>query len=590
MKSTAIIRRIVAYTGKYRTLWLVGVLLISASVFIGFWSAENIKSIVNYITEGASDALWRQLAVYIGVFLLLVVLIIIGSYCRRYAAAQAQRNMARDALLHVNRMPLDWMQKNHSGKLSEMINTDVEKSMEILDRSVSTFMWGILACIAGFIYLARINLPLTFLATVAGPVSLFSVRFMDKKIRRHATDNRAREGDMRGMMQEFFQAMPAARVLGLDQVLHQRFEANYKKLKRSFLMRYICNQIMWRIIHFVNRGAQYLIFFFVAMLAIEGKMDTGEIISFMMLSGNIVWPFSNISRMWGSMQAALGAAVRVFQVMDEKPEQPGGEALSAPPASAHREDAIHIENLCFSYDEKPVFDHFNLTVRRGENVAVVGHSGSGKSTLAKLCCGLYLPERGSVRIFGRSTAEDLYGARKTLAYVPQTPYVFAGSVKENILFGVRDESVISENTAADAAQMAHADEFVRKLESGYDAPLREHAGNLSGGQKQRIAIARAMADHAPLIIFDEATSALDNESEAMIRQTMEDLAGHSTLLIIAHRLTSVQNASRIIVLSEGKLVEEGVHQDLLARGGHYTRLYRDMEKMAVKESNAPVVS
>ena len=577
MKSFAIVRRIIGYTRNYRTMWLVGVLLISAGVFMGFWGAENIKLIVNHITEGATDALWRQLAVYVGGFLGLIVLIFVGSYCRRYAAAQAQRNMARDALAHVNRMPFGWVQKNHSGNLSERINADVEKSMEILDRSVSTLMWGVLACVAGFIYLMRINLPLTLLATVAGPFTLFGVRFMDKWIRKHASEGRARIGDIRGLMQEFFQAMPAARVLGLENVLHQRFEASYKSFSRSFMLRYLCNQIMWRIIHFVNVGAQYLIFFFVGLLAIEGKMDTGEIISFMMLSGNIVWPFSSISRMWGSMQAALGAAERVFQVMDEATEQPG-RATPAGELLPLQDEAIRIENLSFSYDEKKVFDNFSLTVRRGENVAVVGHSGSGKSTLAKLCVGLYQPDAGSVHIFGRSTAGDLYGARRTLAYVPQTPYVFAGSVEENILFGVRDESAVTERTVPDAAQMAYADEFVRKLETGYHAPLREHAGNLSGGQKQRIAIARALADRAPLIIFDEATSALDNESESLIRQTMDGLAGDSTLLVIAHRLSSVQNASRIVVLSEGQLVEEGVHQELLAKGGHYTRLYRQMEQ------------
>ncbi|WP_199622067.1 ABC transporter ATP-binding protein [Paenibacillus alkalitolerans] len=212
-----------------------------------------------------------------------------------------------------------------------------------------------------------------------------------------------------------------------------------------------------------------------------------------------------------------------------------------------------------------------MTVEHGETVAVVGPSGSGKTTLARLCCGLYQPDKGTVSVYGRSLREELDEARKMLTYVPQLPYLFSGTIRDNIAFGTDGAS---EEDIKKAARLAGADSFIAKLPDGYDTALGEHGSTISGGQRQRIAIARAFLRKAPLLILDEATSALDNESEQLIQQSMDRLMQGRTTLVIAHRLSTVRNATRIIVMDNGRIAEQGDHDTLMAHNGLYARLYR----------------
>ncbi len=209
-------------------------------------------------------------------------------------------------------------------------------------------------------------------------------------------------------------------------------------------------------------------------------------------------------------------------------------------------------------------------MRSGETVAIVGPSGSGKSTLAQICCGLVPVDAGDVRIYGKSLRDQLYFGREQIAYVPQNPYLFAGRVYDNIAYGRSDATRAQVEEAAKSA-FAHA--FIEGLADGYDTEILEHGTGLSGGQRQRIAIVRVFLKQAPILILDEATSALDNESEQVVHQALETLLEKATAIVIAHRLSTVQNADRVIVVDDGQIVEEGTHDELLKLVGMYARLY-----------------
>ncbi|MNZ80635.1 Lipid A export ATP-binding/permease protein MsbA [compost metagenome] len=247
--------------------------------------------------------------------------------------------------------------------------------------------------------------------------------------------------------------------------------------------------------------------------------------------------------------------------------------------------ALQIEDVHYNYSGKPdneasLFTGLNIHIQHGETIAVVGPSGSGKTTLVRLCNGLYEPTAGSITVYGKSVHDQLEEARAMITYVPQTPYLFSGTIRDNIAFS---SSTASEEDIREAARLAGAEEFITNMQGGYDTILGEHGSTLSGGQRQRIAIARAFLRDAPLLLLDEATSALDNESERMIQQSLDLLMKNRTTLVIAHRLSTIREASRIIVLNQGSIVEEGTHESLLEMNGLYSQLYNIQFKSSEAE-------
>jgi len=284
-----------------------------------------------------------------------------------------------------------------------------------------------------------------------------------------------------------------------------------------------------------------------------------------------------MSRTWGGVQEALGAADRVFDIF-EMPDEGEVDPLSQHASSLEASDEVtalslhdvHYRHYALDGSKSSLFAGINMNISPGETIAVVGPSGSGKTTLVRLCCGLYQPDIGNISIYGKSVHKHLEEARSMITYVPQTPYLFSGTIRDNIAFSSNEAT---EDDIQEAARLAGAEEFISRMPAGYDTILGEHGSTLSGGQRQRIAIARAFLRNAPLLLLDEATSALDNESERIVQQSLDLLMKDRTTLVIAHRLSTVRDASRIIVLDQGTIVEEGSHHALLALNGLYAELY-----------------
>jgi ATP-binding cassette subfamily B protein len=306
---------------------------------------------------------------------------------------------------------------------------------------------------------------------------------------------------------------------------------------------------------------------------LTGAISAGRLGQFVLYTAFAAAALGQLSEVWGEVSAASGAAERLFEILRVN------SAISAPAfpralPSPSRGD-VGFENVCFAYPTRPdtrTVDGVSFDVRPGEKVAIVGPSGAGKSTLFHLLLRFYDPASGRISFDGVPIPEaDPAEVRRHIALVPQEPVVFAASARENIRFG-RPEA--SDAEVERAAELAHATEFIRKLPGGLDAQLGERGVTLSGGQRQRVAIARAILRDAPLLLLDEATSALDAESETLVQTALEELMRHRTTLVIAHRLATVLSCDRIMVMDQGRIVEQGTHASLVAEGGLYARLAR----------------
>jgi ATP-binding cassette subfamily B protein len=306
---------------------------------------------------------------------------------------------------------------------------------------------------------------------------------------------------------------------------------------------------------------------------LTGTITPGRLGQFVLYAAFAAAGLGQLSEVWGEVSAASGAAERLFEILHVKPEIAAPTSPRALPVPGRGE--VGFDHVSFAYPARPdvnVLDAVSFTVRPGEKVAIVGPSGAGKSTIFHLLLRFYDPRSGAISLDGVPVkAADPRDFRSRIALVPQESNVFAASARENIRFGRPDAT---DAEVERAAELAHAAEFVRRLPEGFETPLGERGVTLSGGQRQRIAIARAILRDAPLLLLDEATSALDAESETLVQTALEELMSHRTTLVIAHRLATVLSCDRILVMDQGKIVEQGTHAELVAANGLYARLAR----------------
>jgi ATP-binding cassette subfamily B protein len=312
-------------------------------------------------------------------------------------------------------------------------------------------------------------------------------------------------------------------------------------------------------------------------------MTVGGIMAFVSYVTFMLWPVQELARVYAEMQNAIASAERVFSLIDAEPEvtdQPG----AVDPGTIRGD--IEFRGVSFWYEaDKPVLTNFDLEIKRGETIALVGPTGGGKSTIVNLICRFYEPKQGEIRIGGRDYQElTLHAIQSRLGIVLQTPHLFSGTIRENIRYGRLDAS---DEEIEDAARLAGAHDFVRTLEKGYDEEVGEGGGLLSVGQKQLVSLARAVLAQPEIFIMDEATSSVDTLTEDLIQRGMEALMEDRTSFVIAHRLSTIKRADRILVIEDGQIAEMGNHAELLQAGGHYYRLYTQQFRQRLDQEIDP---
>jgi len=481
------------------------------------------------------------------------------------------RDLRRDAYAKLLRQSASFYSRSSTGDLLSRLLSDVELIQSAFGTRLADFVQGGVTIALVLVYIVSLNAKLSIFVLVLAPILLLPIIEVTRRLRRTTFSSRERIGEMGALLSETLRGHRVIKTYGMEPFEAERFAGandRYFRVTRRTVRIQALNSPMMEVIAGLGLAA---IFVYAAAQIRSGEMTVGGVISFLAALMMLYKPLKDVTKVNMALQLALSSARRVFELIDSPAEiedRPGAVAL----APFTRE--IRYENVSFRYGEEPVLSNVDLTIRRGETVAIVGPSGAGKTTLVNLLPRLYDPTEGRVTLDGVDLRDaTLESVRRQIGLVTQETVLFDTTARENVAYG-RPEA--SEEAVRAATAAAFADEFVDRLSEGYDTRLGEDAGRLSGGQKQRLSIARALYKDAPILILDEATSQLDSESEALVARALSNLMAGRTTLVIAHRLSTVRRADRILVLQHGRLVESGTHAELLTRNGLYRRLH-DMQ-------------
>jgi subfamily B ATP-binding cassette protein MsbA len=486
--------------------------------------------------------------------------------------------MVRDLRADAYRALLDqstrYSVESSSGELMSRLLSDADQIQNAFGSRLADFVQGILTMVLVLLYVFSLNPRLALAVLVVAPLLVFPIVGNFRKLRRTGTAARERIGQMGSILGETLRGHRLIKTYGMEDFEATRFqEANrrYYAASRQNMRIQALNSPLMEILAGIGLS---LVFVYAAGQIRGGQMTVGGLVSFLAGVMMLYKPLKDVTRTNIVLQAALVAAARLFEVIDGENdivEKPDARALA--PFSR----SLRYEKVSFRYGSEDVLRDLDLEISRGETVALVGASGAGKTTLVNLLARLYDPARGRVTFDGVDLRDArLASLRRQIGLVTQETILFDTSVRENIAYG---EKSPDEERLRAAARAACAEEFIERLPRGYDAAVGEAGARLSGGQRQRIAIARAIYKDAPILILDEATSQLDAASEALVARALSNLMQGRTTLVIAHRLSTVRRADRIVVLDEGRIVEEGTHAALLTRPGLYRRLH-DMQYFA----------
>jgi ATP-binding cassette, subfamily B, bacterial len=477
--------------------------------------------------------------------------------------------------VHENLLRLEprFFEENRPSEIASRLTADTAIIETVVGSAVSVALRNSVMAIGGIIYLFTLAPALTVQLLLVIPFVIVPIVFLGRRVRRISRSNQDRIADVGAIASETLGAMKIVQAFGQERREAGRFQAAVANAYGTARRRILVRAVMTMIVITLVFGSITLVMWEAAVGVSKGNVSGGTVAAFVLTGGIVAGAFGALSEVYGELLRGAGAASRLAELLAQVPQikAPASPARLPEPALG----TLAFENVTFHYPTRPevsALDRFSLTVAPGETLAVVGPSGAGKSTLFNLVQRFYDPGAGTVRVDGVDLrTADPADVRARIALVPQEMVIFAASARDNLRYGLWDAP---DERLWEVAEAANAAEFLRRLPEGLDTFLGEGGARLSGGQRQRIAIARALLRDSPLLLLDEATSALDAESERLVQGSLERLFEGRTTLVIAHRLATVRAADRIVVMDHGRIVEEGSHDVLNARGGLYARLAR----------------
>lgn len=469
----------------------------------------------------------------------------------------------------LNRLPVSYFDKKTHGEVLSIITNDVDTLSMCLNQSATEVITSIVTIIGILVMMISINIPMTIVAILILPVSIFLISFVMKYSQHFFKEQQEYLASVNGKVEEMFGSHTVVKVFNAEEKVLNDFRKENDKLCKSAMKSQFFSGLMHPIMTFVGNIGYVLVAIIGGAFAIQGKITIGNIQSFISYTKNFTQPIMNFAQVSNMLQSMLAAAERIFEFLDEEEE---AIVVDNPVKLTHVDGAVEFQNVHFGYNpEQIIINDFNASVKPGQKIAIVGPTGAGKTTMVKLLMRFYKVNSGAILVDGHNindfNREDLRGI---FGMVLQDTWLFSGTVMENLRYGkldATDDEVIA------AAKTAYVHHFIQTLPDGYQMQLNEETSNISGGQKQLLTIARAILADPKILILDEATSSVDTRTEILIQKAMDKLLEGRTSFIIAHRLSTIKNADLILVMDKGDIVEQGTHEELLAKNGFYANLY-----------------
>ena len=488
--------------------------------------------------------------------------------CNNRIAFRVSQDLRRKAMEKLQHLPLSYLDAHPAGDLVSRMIADVDTFSDGLLLGFTQFFSGVLTIAGTLLLMAVLHLGVTAVVVLLTPLSLFAAGFITRRTYRYFRDQTAIRGEQTALVEEQIQGQRVVQAFGHEAESLRAFDDVNDRLRDASVKAVFFSSLTNPVTRFVNSVVYAAVGLTGALLAMGGGITVGQLSVFLSYANQYAKPFNEISGVVTELQNAMACIQRVFDLLDEPDQVP-----DAPNAAELQPDGrVSLSHVAFSYTpERPLIENFNLDVAPGQRIAIVGPTGCGKTTLINLLLRFYDVDAGSIAAAGRDIRTVTRASlRRSYGMVLQDTWLRAGTIRENIAYG---KPSASEEEIVAAARAAHAHSFIRRLPQGYDTVIAEDGGNLSLGQKQLLCIARVMLCLPPMLILDEATSSIDTRTEVKIQKAFAAMMQGRTSFIVAHRLSTIREADVILVMRDGKIVEQGNHQSLLQKGGFYATLY-----------------